>query len=60
MSASDGISIYHGNHRLGKAPDLALHIQHIKSGYTILSHITCKTLHILISPAAESCISLTG
>ena len=53
MSATDSVTVHHGNDRLRQTTDLHLHVEHTQTGYTFLVHITASSLDVHIASRAE-------
>ena len=53
MTTTDGITIHHGDYRLGQSANLHLHIQHAQAGHTLIIDIATTTLHMHIATTAE-------
>src|SRR5690349_11970932 len=60
MPAADGIARDHGDHRLGQIADLALQLQHVQPGHTILADIAAVAAHSLVAAGAKGLIARPG
>ena len=49
MTTSDGITIHHGDDRLGQTTDLHLHIEHTQTGHAIFINIATTTFYVHVS-----------
>ena len=59
MPSADGIAVNHRDNRLGQAPDLHLHVEHIQSGHTVRTYISAPALDVHVASGAESQVAGT-
>ena len=60
MTAADGIAVDHGNHGLGQAPYLHLHIQNTEAGHSLLVDISPTSFHVHVASRAECFVAGSG
>ena len=53
VSSSNGITVYHGNHRFGQGTYQFLHIEDVQSGYPVFADIAGCAFNILVATAAS-------
>ena len=60
VAAADGVAVDHGDDRLGKPPDLHLHVEHIQSGHAVAADISATPLDVHVAARTESLVAGTG
>ena len=60
VSATDGKTVYGGNHGFRDAADLLLHVQYAQAGNAVLTDIPAASFHILVASGAESLVARSG
>ena len=60
VSATNGVSVYHGNNRLRDRADLFLYIQHIQARYTVGSYITSVSFYVHVATGTEGFVAGSG
>src|SRR5262245_27574888 len=53
MPATDGITGHHGDNGFGQGADLALEVEDVQPGDSVVAHISALPAHSLISPRTE-------
>ena len=57
MSATDGISVDHGNHRFRDGTNLFLYVEHIQTGNAVSTYVSAVAFHVHVASGAESLVA---
>ena len=60
VTSADGVTSDHGDHWLGQASNLLLHIENVQARDAVAADVAAITANFLVTPAAEGFLAFAG
>jgi hypothetical protein len=60
VAAADGVAGHHRDHRLGRAPDLHLKVEHVEPPHAVIVDVAVVAADLLVAARAERLVSRAG